>query len=204
MTTETGNAESYVVGIELARNFRRFGLDLDARSIMQGVADGLSGSRPAYEEKDIRRIRHAFRNQMMHKVAASEAALALENRRRAEEFLEANGREEGVATLRSGVQYRVLHAGTGRMPTDADTVRCHYRGSLLDGTEFDGTHGGEPATLKVAQLIAGWREVLKSMPEGSRWQVFIPPQHAYGERGVGSEIGPNALLSLDLDLIAVI
>jgi FKBP-type peptidyl-prolyl cis-trans isomerase FklB len=101
------------------------------------------------------------------------------------------------------VQYKVIHAGEGRSPADGDMVECSYRGTLLDGTEFDATEAGKPATLKVSQLIEGWKEALKLMPEGSKWQIFIPSQLAYGPRGVGSDIGPNETLVFEVDLVAV-
>ncbi len=106
-------------------------------------------------------------------------------------------------TLPSGVQYKILKAGDGKKPIESDLVEVHYRGTLLDGTEFDGTEAGLPATLKVSALIVGWKEALKLMPAGSKWQIFIPPQFAYGERGVGSDIGPNETLVFELELLAI-
>ncbi len=158
IVADSTHSESYVVGIDLARNFRKYGVELDADSLMQGLMDGLAERRPAYEETDIRRIRVAFRNDVMHRVAASQRALALENRRQADEFLESNRAEEGVVTLPGGVQYRVLRTGDGPCPTDADSVTCEYRGTLLDGARFDATEAGRPATLRVGQLIPGWRQ----------------------------------------------
>jgi len=126
-----------------------------------------------------------------------------ENRKAGEAFLAGNKAKDGVVTLPSGLQYKVLKAGDGRKPSDADMVECRYRGTLIDGTEFDRSDpAGQPATFKVAGVIPGWREALKLMPVGSKWQLFIPPQLAYGAIGSGP-IGPNATLIFELELLAV-
>ena len=131
-------------------------------------------------------------------------AVAEENKKIGDAFLEENKKKEGVVALPSGLQYKILKAGDGRKPTDADMIECNYRGVLINGTEFDSSYRtGKPATLKVMGLIPGWTEALKLMPVGSKWQLFIPPQLAYGERGAGRYIGPNATLIFELELIAV-
>jgi FKBP-type peptidyl-prolyl cis-trans isomerase FklB len=128
---------------------------------------------------------------------------AADNKKEGDAFLAENMKKEGVMALPSGLQYKILKAGSGKMPTDADTVECNYRGTFINGTEFDSSYRtGKPATLKVKGVIPGWQEALKLMPVGSKWQLFIPPQLAYGERGSGP-IGPNATLIFDLELLAI-
>jgi len=126
-----------------------------------------------------------------------------DNKKKGEAFLQANKAKEGVVALPNGLQYKVLKAGDGRKPLESDMVLCHYRGTLLDGTEFDSTEAERPATLKVSALINGWKEALKLMPAGSKWQLAIPPQLAYGERGVGGDIGPNETLLFEVELVAI-
>jgi FKBP-type peptidyl-prolyl cis-trans isomerase FklB len=119
-------------------------------------------------------------------------------------FLAANKAKEGVVTLPNGLQYQVIKAGDGKKPTAEDLVEVHYRGKLIDGTEFDSSYAkGQPAVFKVSGVIPGWNEALKLMPVGSRWQLVIPPQLGYGERGAGRDIGPNATLIFDVELLAI-
>ena len=129
---------------------------------------------------------------------------ALENRKEGEAFLAANKTKDGVVTLASGVQYKVLTAGTGKTPALTDTVTCHYRGTLIDGTEFDSSYRrGQTASFPVRGVIQGWTEVLQLMPVGSIWQVAIPPALAYGSRGAGPDIGPDTTLLFDIELVGI-
>jgi FKBP-type peptidyl-prolyl cis-trans isomerase len=126
------------------------------------------------------------------------------NKKEGAAFLAENAGKEGVVTLRSGLQYKILKAGDGRKPTVDDTVVCHYRGLLVRGTEFDSSYKrNQPATFKVSWVSPGWREALRLMPVGSKWQLFVPPPLAYGERGAGRDIGPNATLIFELELISI-
>lgn len=194
---------SYSIGVDIARNFRRQEIDIDDALLAQGLRDGF-GNRPLLlPEKEVRRALNGFRSELRQKTSGQRKLAALDNKRRGKEFLAANKGREGVVTLPSGVQYKVLKTGDGRRPTDADKVLCEYRGTLLDGTEFDRTEPGKPVTLEVGRLIPGWKEALRRMPAGSRWQIAIPPKLAYGERGVGSEIGPNETLLFEVELLAV-
>ena len=128
---------------------------------------------------------------------------AQDNKKKGEGFLAGNKTKEGVVALPGGLQYKVLKAGGGRKPTEADTVTCRYKGTLIDGTEFDSSgSSGQPATLKVSEVIPGWREALKLMPVGSEWQLFIPSQLAYGQQGSG-RIGPNETLIFDVELVGI-
>ena len=142
---------------------------------------------------------------MTIKMAALEKETGEANKKQGEAFLAENKKKEGVVTLPDGLEYRVIKAGSGKTPQVADTVTVHYRGTLIDGTEFDSSYSrGGPATFQVNRVIPGWREVLPLMQEGAEWQVFIPPELAYGERGMrGSKIGPHATLIFDIQLISV-
>jgi FKBP-type peptidyl-prolyl cis-trans isomerase FklB len=145
-----------------------------------------------------------FQAELRQRQAVARTKAAEDNKKQGNAFLAENKTKEGVVTLPSGLQYKILKAGGGKTPTDADTVECHYRGTLLNGTEFDSSHlTGKPATIKVTAVIPGWKEALKLMPVGSKWQLFIPPQLAYGERGAGHEIGPNATLLFEVELLAI-
>ncbi len=194
---------SYGIGVNIAKSFKKDAIEFDVDLIVKGMKDGMSGDKLLMSERDLRRVMNAFQSELRQKETMNHRIAAEDNRRKGEAFLAENRTKDGVVALPSGVQYRVIKAGEGRKPADGGLVECNYRGTLLDGTEFDATEGGKPATLKVSQLIEGWKEVLKLMPEGSKWQIFIPSQLAYGPRGVGSEIGPNETLVFEVDLVAV-
>jgi FKBP-type peptidyl-prolyl cis-trans isomerase len=194
---------SYGMGVDVARNFKKHDVDVDLDLLVKGLKDGLAGTKLLLPEKELRSVLAGFQVEVRQKMAQSRRAAAEENKKKGAAFMAANKGKEGVITLPGGVQYRVVKAGSGRRPTDADSVECLYRGTLLDGTEFDGTTAGNPARLKVSQLIPGWKEAVKLMPEGSKWQIFIPSQLGYGERGVGSDIGPNETLLFEVELLAV-
>jgi FKBP-type peptidyl-prolyl cis-trans isomerase FklB len=145
-----------------------------------------------------------FQTELRDKQQAKRKAEGDENLKAGEVFLAENRKKEGVVTLPNGLQYKILKAGGGRKPTEADTVEVNYRGTLIDGTEFDSSYKrGKPVTFKVTGVIKGWTEALKLMPVGSKWQLFIPPQLAYGERGAGQAIGPNATLIFEIELLAI-
>lgn len=195
---------SYAMGVDMARNFKKQGVEIDSELLLRGLKDGYAG-KVQMSDKDVRRVMVAFQNDMRQKLAQSRRQAAEENRVRGSEFLGSNKSKPGVVALPSGLQYRVVSAGAaeGRKPLDADLVEVNYRGTTLSGTEFDATEPGKPATLKVGGLISGWREALKQMPVGAKWQLFIPPQLAYGERGAGSDIGPNETLIFEVELVAI-
>lgn len=195
--------QSYGIGVNLAKSFKKNEVEFDMDLLIKGLKDGLSGEKLLMPEKDLRKAMNAFQGELRQKEAGIRRVAALDNKEKGDAFLAENKTRDGVVALASGVQYKILKEGDGKKPADADAVECNYRGTLLDGTEFDGTDPGKPATLKVAHLIAGWKEALKLMPEGSKWQIFIPPQLAYGPRGVGSDIGPNETLIFEVELLAV-
>jgi FKBP-type peptidyl-prolyl cis-trans isomerase len=194
---------SYTVGVETARNFKKQGFEFDPQLFLRGMQDALSDKKLLLDEKDLRKVLSGFQSQVRQTMAVNRKALADENRKKAGDFLAANKGAERVVTLASGLQYKVVKAGSGRKPVDSDTVLVEYRGTLLDGIEFDATTPGKPASLRVSMVIPGWKEALKLMGAGAKWQLFVPPTLAYGERGVGSDIGPNELLKFDLELVEV-
>jgi UDP-GlcNAc:undecaprenyl-phosphate/decaprenyl-phosphate GlcNAc-1-phosphate transferase len=195
---------SYGIGVDMARNFKLQGIEFDAEILMKGFKDQSSGGKLLMPEDDIRATLNAYQSEMMQKRAQAMKVAGEENKKIGDAFLAENKNKEGVVALPSGLQYRILKAGDGRKPTDADMVECHYRGALINGTEFDSSYRtGKPVTFKVTGLIAGWTEALKLMPAGSKWQLFIPPLLAYGERGAGRDIGPNATLIFELELLSV-
>ncbi len=194
---------SYGIGVSVAKNFKKQETEVDLELMIKGLKDGLSGAKLLMPEKDLRKVMNMYQSELRQKAVLSKRVAIEENKKKGEAFLAANKAKEGVVSLPSGVQYKILKAGDGRKPMESDLVEVHYRGTLLDGTEFDGTEAGQAATLKVSALIAGWKEALKLMPAGSKWQIFIPPNLAYGERGVGSDIGPNETLVFEVELLAV-
>lgn len=184
---------SYAIGLDLGLSFRADEIELDVESLMAGVRDGLQQAPPRYTAE------------LCDAALAKLAAQRLEKfRARNLQFLQANRQAEGVQTLPSGLQYRVLAEGDGPSPGPQSKVRVHYRGQLIDGTVFDETFGGQPATLGVSQVIPGWSEALQKMRRGDRWVLFIPPALAYAEQGFGEVIPPHAALVFELHLLEVL
>ncbi len=194
---------SYGIGVNIAKSFKKDDVEFDMDLLVRGMKDGLSGEKLLMPEKDLRRVMNTFQGDLRRKMMASRQTLAEENKTRGEAFFAENKGKEGVVALASGVQYKILKAGEGKKPKDGDTVECYYRGTLLNGTEFTSTEPGKPATLKVEMLPDGWKEALKLMPAGSKWQIFVPSRLAFGERGVGSDVGPNETIVLEVALLDV-
>lgn len=195
---------SYSIGVEAGRNYKRMGVEVDADLLVKGLRDALSSDKLLMTDEEIRATMTAYQAELRQKQAQATRLAAENNKKAGEAFLTDNKTKEGVVTLPSGLQYKILKVGDGKTPTEADTVECNYRGTLIDGTEFDSSHRrGQPATFKAAGVIPGWKEALKLMPVGSKWQLFVPHQLAYGERGVGRDIGPNATLIFEVELLAI-
>jgi FKBP-type peptidyl-prolyl cis-trans isomerase len=199
---------SYAVGVEFGQKLKAAPLDLDAALVARGVTDALSGKNVLLTEAEIKAAQAALRNDMRMKQAETIKRLADKNKSDGEAFLAANREKDDIVTLKSGLQYKILKAGAGQKPGAGDSVVCHYRGTLIDGTEFDSSIArNRPATFPLKQVIKGWTEALQLMPVGSKWQLFIPPDLGYGERGPlargPSKIGPNAALIFDVELIAI-
>jgi FKBP-type peptidyl-prolyl cis-trans isomerase FklB len=196
---------SYAIGVEMSQDIKREHLEVDPELVARGLSDGLGGKKLLLSEVELRDTVAAFNNARRETARAA----AEENRKRGEAFLAENSRRPGVTTLPSGLQYEIVKSGNeGRPPTDADIAVCHYRGTFLDGTEFD-TSAGRPVpfTFRVGTVMPGWREALHLMPVGSRWKLFVPPELAYGDQGLktksGKTVPPNATLVFELELLGV-
>jgi len=192
---------SYAIGLQLGDNLKNQGiLDLDEKAVAQGIRDYLDGNELKLTPDDVQQAVAAYQQQMMEK----RLALAEKNREAADTFLEENAKRSDVVVLDSGVQYEVVEKGTGDKPTETDIVLVHYRGYLLDGSEFDSSFSrGEPTELEIAQVIPGWQQTLQLMKVGAKWKVWIPSDLAYGLRGAGSKIGPNQMLHFDIELLKI-
>jgi FKBP-type peptidyl-prolyl cis-trans isomerase FklB len=194
---------SYSLGADMGRNLKRNGIEVDLDLMIRGLKDGLSSEKLLISERDLRRILSDFQAELRRKRVEAMKTAAEDNKKEGDSFLAENKTKEGVVTLPSGLQYKILKAGDGRKPTEADMVEVNYRGTLLDGTVFDSTYENKkPALLKVNGVIRGWSEALQLMPVGSKWQIFVPPQLAYAARGSGL-IGPNATIIFDVELLAI-
>jgi len=191
---------SYIIGMDIGNNLKKQSIDIDPNILAKGVKDAFSGSQPLLTEQEIRETTMAFQKEMM----AKQEEVAKKNKKEGEAFLAENKRKEGVKTLPSGLQYKVIKAGSGKKPTLSDTVTTNYRGTLIDGTEFDSSYRrGQPVNFQVNGVIPGWTEALQLMEEGAKWQLFIPSNLAYGERGAGRDIGPNATLIFEIELLSI-
>lgn len=194
---------SYAIGVTTARNLAKDGVEIDPSIVLKGMQDAQSGNRVLLNEKEIRSVMSGLVGEMRQKMAANRKDAEELNKKKGEEYRATFAKQPDVKTLPNGVLYKVHQMGTGPKPTDEDSVVVNYRGTLTTGYEFDGSPEGKPATLKLSQLIMGWKETLKLMPTGSKWTIVIPPQLAYGQRGVGADIGPNETLTFEVDLVAV-
>ncbi len=190
----------YTIGLQIGQSLKGDGLEVDVDAMALGVKDFLAGREPRLSEEDRRATLQALAEEQQRRRASS----AEENAAAGARFLAENKAKDGVVTLASGLQYKVIKAGTGKQPTASDTVLAHYRGTLIDGTEFDSSfRRGQPATFPVNGVIRGWQEALPLMKEGARWEVYIPADLAYGPRGAGESIGPNQTLIFEIELIKV-
>lgn len=194
---------SYAVGASLGGSVRQLTIEMDQKIVLQGFEDALSGSKLLMSAEDVRATVMQLQREAKEKKGLVTKAVADKNLREGEAFLAANKGQNGVVVLPSGLQYRILKAGKGNKPTLQDNVVCHYRGTLIDGTEFDSSYTRQqPTTFSVARVIKGWTEALQLMTVGSKWQLFVPGILGYGERGSG-RIGPNATLIFEVELIAI-
>lgn len=195
---------SYALGMEIGAGFRKQALDLDPDSLSKGFSDAFSGSKTLLTQEEMRTVLKEAQADFQQKQVALRAEKAQVALKEGAEFLAANKKKDGVVTLPSGLQYKILKAGKGERPDPDDAVVCNYRGTFIDGTEFDSSanHNG-PATFTLKGVIQGWAEALQLMPVGSKWQLFIPPQLAYGENGAGQFIPPNSTLIYEVELLAV-
>jgi FKBP-type peptidyl-prolyl cis-trans isomerase FklB len=196
---------SYSIGVNIGSSIRQQtqqqGLSLKPDIVAAGLRDALAGGKMLLTEQEVRDTLMSLQKEMV----AKQAELGEKSRKEGEAFLAENKKKPGVVTLPSGLQYQVLKAGTGQKPRATDTVKAFYKGTLIDGTEFDSSekHGTEPATFPLTNVIPGWTEALQLMPVGSKWRLFIPSELAYGERGALGVIPPNSALIFDVELLGV-
>jgi FKBP-type peptidyl-prolyl cis-trans isomerase FklB len=191
---------SYIIGMDIGNNLKKQGIDIDTNIFIKGIKDAFTNAKSLLSEQEIRETMTAFQKEMQ----AKQEEIGKKNKKEGEAFLAENKKKEGVKTLPSGLQYKVIKAGTGKKPKLTDTVTAHYRGTLIDGTEFDSSYKrGQPTSFSVSGVIPGWTEALQLMEEGTKWELFIPPNLAYGERGAGGMIGPNATLIFEVELVSI-
>ena len=191
---------SYAVGVQLSQNMLRQSISVDPEAFIQAIDDVLNHKDLKLTPEEMQQVLVSYQQQQMQK----QSELAATNKTAGEKFLSENKAKPGVVTLPSGLQYKIINAGNGNKPTLDDTVVVHYEGSLLDGKVFDSSYQrGEPIQLQVNGVIKGWQEALPLMPVGAKWQVYIPAELAYGEGGVGGDIGPNSTLLFDIELISI-
>jgi len=195
---------SYALGVDMGNKLKSQSVEVDADLLLQGLKDALAGGKTLLTPEEVRGTLLALEKELRTKQLEAVRKVGEKNRQEGEAFLSANKTKEGVVTLESGLQYKILKAGDGKKPAADDTVVCHYRGTLIDGQEFDSSYKtNQPATFAVKRVIKGWNEALQLMPVGSKWQVFIPPNLGYGERGTPQRIGPNATLIFEVELISI-
>ena len=190
---------SYALGLSIGNNFQNSGInDLQIEDFVKGLKDILGGQTPEISYDEAKQVI----NDYFMKLQKEKFEI---NKKAGEEFLNINKGKAGVVTLPSGLQYQVLQKGEGPKPTASDKVKCHYHGTLINGTVFDSSvQRGEPAVFGVSQVIPGWVEALQLMPVGSKWRLFIPSDLAYGEHGAGEAIEPNSALVLDVELLDIV
>ena len=195
---------SYSIGADLGKNFKKQGIDINPSAMAKGLEDGLSGTNLVLTDAQMKDVLEGFQKDLMAKRTAEFSKKSEENKVKGEAFLTENKAKPGVVTLESGLQYKIITAGTGEKPAKEDTVVVEYTGKLIDGQIFDTTaKTGKPVSFGVSQVIPGWTEALQLMPAGSTWEVYVPAGLAYGARNVGGPIGPNETLIFSIHLISV-
>jgi FKBP-type peptidyl-prolyl cis-trans isomerase FklB len=195
---------SYSIGYDIGDSFKKQKIELNFDALAAGLKDAMAGKDASLSKEEREKVLQDFQKEVMEKQAAVSKETAAKNAADGAKFLEENKKKEGVKTTASGLQYKVIKEGSGPSPKETDTVVTNYRGTLLDGTEFDSSYKrNEPATFQVNRVIKGWIEALQLMKPGAKYQLFIPAALAYGERGAGQTIGPNATLIFDVELLSI-
>jgi FKBP-type peptidyl-prolyl cis-trans isomerase FklB len=194
---------SYGIGLNIGRDMKSQELDLNTALLIKGITDGIGGKDGALTEEDLRAAMVEFQGIMRAKMEKKQTEASAKNIADGQKFLAENAKKPGVTVLESGLQYKVIKAGNGPSPTKDDRVSTHYHGTLMDGTVFDSSvQRGQPASFGVGQVIPGWTEALQKMKVGDKWQLVIPSNLAYGERGTGP-IGPNSVLVFEVELLKI-
>ncbi|HCJ67322.1 MAG TPA: hypothetical protein DHV62_08390 [Elusimicrobia bacterium] len=195
---------SYSIGWDIGNSFKKQSIEINPDILFGGIKDALSGNNPQMSEKEMGETMMNFQKEMMAKRMEAQKNIGEKNKKEGEEFLAKNKNNKDIITLPSSLQYRVIKEGTGKIPKLTDTIKVNYQGTLIDGTEFDSSYKrGEPAKFPVSGVIKGWTEALQLMKVGSKWELFIPSHLAYGERGAGNVIGPNAVLIFQVELLGI-
>jgi FKBP-type peptidyl-prolyl cis-trans isomerase FklB len=195
---------SYAIGLNIGKSFRKDSVDVNSLIFARGVKDAITGAKPLLTDDELKAALTELQAELKKHQDDAARVAGDTNQKAGETFLAENKTKDGVVALPSGLQYKIITAGTGPKPAETDSVVCNYRGTLLDGTEFDSSYKrGQPATFPVNGVIKGWTEALQLMPVGSKWQLFVPADLAYGARGAGGEIGPNATLVFEVELISI-
>ena len=195
---------SYSVGYQVGGDFSRQGMEINPEVLIKGIQDALSGTEPEMSEQEMRQTLVDLNKKVLALQKEKEMAFAERNSAEGKAFLDENGKKDSIKILSSGLQYEVIKGGTGAPPKATDTVTVHYRGTLIDGTEFDSSYSrNQPATFALNRVIKGWTEGLQLMKPGAKFLFFIPPDLAYGERGAGGTIGPNSTLIFEVELLSV-
>lgn len=197
------NQYSYAIGLDMGNSFRSSETPLDIEGLIAGLQDGLGGAKPKYDQATCGQALQQLQMRMRNKAAAQAQAASAPNRKAGAAFLDQNKAKEGVQVTGSGLQYKVVKAGTGATPKSSDTVRCNYRGTLIDGREFDASNG-QPIEFPVLGVIPGWTEALQLMKVGAKWQLFIPADLAYGDQQRGPLITPGSTLVFDIELLGIV
>jgi FKBP-type peptidyl-prolyl cis-trans isomerase FklB len=194
---------SYSIGYDIGETFKKQNVELNPDALFGGLKDALAGKEATLTKEDREKTLQAFQKEMMEKQIAASKEAATKNTAEGEKFLAENKKKDGVKTTASGLQYKILKEGSGPSPKETDTVVTNYKGTLIDGTEFDSSYKrNEPATFPVNRVIKGWTEALQLMKPGAKYQLFIPSSLGYGERGAGQLIGPNATLIFEVELLS--
>jgi FKBP-type peptidyl-prolyl cis-trans isomerase FklB len=194
---------NYSVGYQIGGDFKRQEVELNPEAVVKGIEDALSGAEPLMTPAEMQATLIALKKRIMQAQQQKMIEAAADNLKAANAFLAENANKEGVTTLDSGLQYKVIASGNGKSPQKSDEVTVHYRGTLVDGSEFDSSHSrGKPATFGVGDVIPGWTEALQLMKEGGKWELYVPPKLGYGALG-GGKIPPNSALIFEVELISV-
>ena len=194
----------YSLGASMGRQFRNDKLQVDADALAKGVLEGFTADKLALTDEEVAAGMQQLQKSHSERMQAEQKAAADKNLAEGEAFLKDNATKEGVVTTESGLQYKIVTAGEGPKPGAEDVVKVHYRGTLIDGTEFDSSYKrGEPVTFPVGGVIPGWVEALQLMPVGSKWELYIPSGLAYGPGGAGNQIGPNSALKFEVELLSI-
>jgi FKBP-type peptidyl-prolyl cis-trans isomerase FklB len=195
---------SYSIGYDIGETFKKQNVELNPDALFSGMKDALAGKEAAMTKEEREKTLQAFQKEMMEKQIAASKEAATKNAAEGEKFLAENKKKDGVKTTASGLQYKVLKEGSGPSPKETDTVVVQYKGTLIDGTEFDSSYKrNEPASFQVNRVVKGWIEALQLMKPGAKYQLVIPSSLAYGERGAGQLIGPNATLVFEVELLSI-